>query len=93
MMLQRLATGANGVKQARYRRRPTRGTRTRMRSIYTTCIAAVGIPPRVLHFSALVFQQSKRVSPSRNLILHLGLGSMVYPPHHLPPPLPPSPSL
>ena len=25
MMLQRLATGANGVKQARYRRRPTRG--------------------------------------------------------------------
>ena len=38
MMLQRLATGATGVKQARYRRRPTpgqRGTRTRMRSIYT----------------------------------------------------------
>ena len=25
MLLQRLATGANGVKQARYRRRPTRG--------------------------------------------------------------------
>ena len=25
MMLQRLATGATGVKQARYRRRPTRG--------------------------------------------------------------------
>ena len=25
MLLQRLATGATGVKQARYRRRPTRG--------------------------------------------------------------------
>ena len=36
MLFQRLATGATGVKQARYRRRPTRGTRTRMRSIYTT---------------------------------------------------------
>ena len=35
MMLQRLATGATGVKQARYRRRPTR---TRMRSIYTTLV-------------------------------------------------------
>ena len=33
MLLQRLATGANGVKQARYRRRPT-GTRTRMRNTY-----------------------------------------------------------
>ena len=31
MMLQRLATGATGVKQARYRR-------TRMRSIYTACV-------------------------------------------------------
>ena len=40
MLLQRLATGATGVKQARYRRRPTgqRGTRTRMRSIYTTLV-------------------------------------------------------
>ena len=27
MMLQRLATGATGVKQARYRRRPTRAAR------------------------------------------------------------------
>ena len=26
MLLQRLATGATGVKQARYRRRPTRGS-------------------------------------------------------------------
>ena len=26
MMLQRLATGATGMKQARYRRRPTRGS-------------------------------------------------------------------
>ena len=34
MLLQRLATG---VKQARYRRRQ-RGTRTRMRSIYTTAV-------------------------------------------------------
>ena len=36
MLLQRLATGATGVKQARYRR-GQRGTRTRMRSIYTAC--------------------------------------------------------
>ena len=37
MLLQRLATGATGVKQARYRRGSTRGSeaRTRMRSIYT----------------------------------------------------------
>ena len=36
MLPQRLATGATGVKQGRYRRGPTRerGTRTRMRSIY-----------------------------------------------------------
>ena len=33
MMLQRLATGATGVKQARSQ---AKGTRTRMRSIYTT---------------------------------------------------------
>ena len=38
MMLQRLATGATGVKQARYRRRPTRGSEARMRSIYTTLV-------------------------------------------------------
>ena len=41
MLLQRLATGATGVKQARYRR----GTRTRMRSIHCvflgTCSVAV----------------------------------------------------
>ena len=40
MLPQRLATGATGVKQARYRRGPTRerGTRTRMRSIYKRTI-------------------------------------------------------
>ena len=40
MLPQRLATGATGVKQARYRRGPTRerGTRTRMRSIYKRSI-------------------------------------------------------
>ena len=41
MLLQRLATGATGVKQARYRRGPTRtgqrGTRTRMRSFVLIC--------------------------------------------------------
>ena len=40
MLLQRLATGATGatgVKQARYRR----GTRTRMRSIYTSNLYCV----------------------------------------------------
>ena len=46
MMLQRLATGATGVKQARYRRRPTqRGTRTRMRSIYTTLVLLLNVRP------------------------------------------------
>ena len=46
MMLQRLATGAIGVKQARYRRRPTRrGTRTRMRSIYDANVMYVHVRP------------------------------------------------
>ena len=37
MMLQRLATGATGVKQARYRRRPTRGSEALARTcaVYT----------------------------------------------------------
>ena len=38
MLLQRLATGATGVKQARYRQGPTRAARrTRMRSIQCQC--------------------------------------------------------
>ena len=46
MMLQRLATGATGVKQARYRRRPTRGSEALVRAcaVYTqrySSIAAV----------------------------------------------------
>ena len=43
MLPQRVATGATGVKQARYRRGPTRerGTRTRMRSIYKVYIPYV----------------------------------------------------
>ena len=47
MMLQRLATGATGVKQARYRRRPTRGSKALARAcaVYThtqcMCVAAV----------------------------------------------------
>ena len=46
MLLQRLATGANGVKQARYRRRPTRGSEVLVRAcaVYTQrscmCIAS-----------------------------------------------------
>ena len=37
MMLQKLATGATGVKQARYRRRPTRGSEALVRAcaVYT----------------------------------------------------------
>ena len=37
MLLQRLATGATGVKQARYRRRPTRGSEALVRAcaVYT----------------------------------------------------------
>ena len=61
MFLQRLATGETGVKQARYRRRPTRGSEALSQP--------VGIegpwhllfnawcnefPPRVLHFSAFI---------------------------------------
>ena len=40
MMLQRLATGATGVKQARYRRRPTRGSEALARAcaVYTTLV-------------------------------------------------------
>ena len=45
MLLQRLATGATGVKQARYRRRPTRGSEALIRacavSIYTACLYIV----------------------------------------------------
>ena len=46
MMLQRLATGATGVKQARYRRRPTWGSEALVRAcaVYTqrySSIAAV----------------------------------------------------
>ena len=49
MLPQRLATGATGVKQARYRRGPTRerGTRTRMRSIYK-CIYRMCVPWHLL---------------------------------------------
>ena len=45
MLPQRLATGATGVKQARYRRGPTRerGTRTRMRCIYMRRKAGKGV--------------------------------------------------
>ena len=40
MMLQRLATGATGVKQARYRRKPTRGSEALARAcaVYTTLV-------------------------------------------------------
>ena len=39
MLLQRLATGATGVKQARYRRGPTRGSEALVRAcaVYTAC--------------------------------------------------------
>ena len=40
MLLQRLATGATGVKQARYRRGPTRGSEALVRAcaVYTACL-------------------------------------------------------
>ena len=46
MLLQRLATGATGVKQARYRRRPTRGSEALVRAcaVYTQqcmCVTAI----------------------------------------------------
>ena len=39
MLLQRLATGATGVKQARYRRGPTRGSEALVRAcaVYSLC--------------------------------------------------------
>ena len=42
MMLQRLATGATSVKQARYRRRPTRGSVALARAcaVYTLSVCA-----------------------------------------------------
>ena len=67
MLRQRLATGATGVKQARYRRRPTRGSEALVGAcaVYTQrcvcmCVGAVEcetciIPPRVLHFSAILY--------------------------------------
>ena len=61
MLLQRLATGATGVNkrdtgegQRRQAYSGQRGTRTRMRSIYTTLVYVHRIPPRVLHFSAFL---------------------------------------
>ena len=52
MLPQRLATGATGVKQARYRRGPTRerGTRTRMRSVYKRTIMCMCVGPWHLLF-------------------------------------------
>ena len=43
MLLQRLATGATGVKQARYRRGPTRGSEALVRAcaVYSLSIAIV----------------------------------------------------
>ena len=43
MMLQRLATGATGVKQARYRRRPTRGSEALARAcaVYTQPVSTI----------------------------------------------------
>ena len=38
MLLQKLATGANGVKQARYRRRPTRGSEALARACAVVCV-------------------------------------------------------
>ena len=56
MLLQRLATGATAVKQARYRRGPTRGSEALYAHAQhnTRSLAMHGVLPRVLHFSALV---------------------------------------
>ena len=71
MMLQRLATGATGVKQARYRRRPTRGSEALVRAcaVYTQR-ECMGIAPWLLltayefrHFSAfmnIIFYAKRR---------------------------------
>ena len=65
MLLQRLATGATGVKQARYRPRPTRGSEAPVRAcavyMYTTLVMYIHVCARpayefrrhVLHFSAV----------------------------------------
>ena len=41
MLLQRLATGANGVKQARYRRRAARHSHAHAQYIHNASVAAV----------------------------------------------------
>ena len=45
MLLQRLATGATGVKQARYRRGPTRGSEALVRAcaVYTQPMCMEGL--------------------------------------------------
>ena len=64
MMLQRLATGETGVKQARYRRRPTGGTRTRMREGYSSRRVCLSVCPSVpaLAASASVETSKQRYS-------------------------------
>ena len=66
MLLQRLATGTTGVKQARYRRGPTQGSESLYAHVQYSIQslvyllfnawsnACIRIPPRVLHFSAFI---------------------------------------
>ena len=63
MLLQRLATGATAVKQARYRRGPTRGSEALYAHAQhnTRSLAMHGVLPRVLHFSALLYHRSLQV--------------------------------
>ena len=53
MMLQRLVTGATGVKQARYRRRPTRGSEALARAcaVYTQPVYSMEEGPWHLLFN------------------------------------------
>ena len=60
--IQRLATGATGVKQARYRRRPTRGNEALVRAcaVYTQRyikrrLCTINIPDLDIYAHALIF--------------------------------------
>ena len=54
MLLQRLATGATGVKQARYRRGPTRGSEALVRAcaVYTQVYGRSNVRQRMVYMNS-----------------------------------------
>ena len=66
MLLQRLATGATGVKQARYRRGPTRGSKALyahaqyITRSFVQCMVCRGFCTLVLSFETVTCGEKKR---------------------------------